>query len=401
MSFVEKNRDVSRLICTEPSLNMFYQLGLGKLLERRLFQVFGIDFEFQQAVNRDLARLGSRRKGKGLVTLDLSSASDSLSIGMMKEVFPPSVVSWLELFRSPVSRLPNGASMQLNMISTMGNGSTFPIQTVLFACVVSAAARCNHLDLVRRDPELDNFPNFGVFGDDIICETIISRDVVRLLTILGFEVHPEKSFFEGPFRESCGGDYFNGHPVRGVYLKTLKEPHNAYPVINRLNLWTAVHGIRVPRTVGRLIKHTKNPYWVPVWENEDAGIRCTESNLRKKRYARKTNSLIYKRWVPRARRLTIKDGYVHVPKGEKSRSYNASGLLVAFLRGDIDGGYITVRQRQVVYSSKTGVTSNWDYAPSKYGVALNWNITPTGSALPADIRLPNFGWAVAVNTAKP
>lgn len=43
LAFVPKTRDISRTTCTEPSLNMFYQLGLGAILRRRLSTIFMVD----------------------------------------------------------------------------------------------------------------------------------------------------------------------------------------------------------------------------------------------------------------------------------------------------------------------------------------------------------------------
>lgn len=388
LSFVPKNVDTSRSICTEPSLNMFYQLGLGAILEKRLRQYFGIDFAFQQEINRDLARLGSLdfkeqsdATRDGLVTIDLSSASDSLALKMLEEVLPPMVYRWFVLLRSPTTTLPNGSVMDLNMVSTMGNGFTFPLQTILFSCVVIAASRLHYRTEVRSK---DGRPGtWGVFGDDIICGKAISRQVIRLLNILGFEVNHDKSFLEGPFRESCGADFYNGQQVRGVYCKTLKQPHNRYAVINQLNLWTSKCGIPLPLTVGHLRNSVKY-LPVPVWENDDAGIRMPYYLLPGMSRNSHYQSLAYKRWCVRPRRLKVGDGEVSVPRGEKNREYNAHGLMLAFLRGSIEQGYITIRQRTVLYSQRTGIAPNWD-------------ATPTGPALPAGITLSNFGFSVAIN----
>lgn len=418
MSFVPKNVDTSRLICTEPSLNMFFQLGLGRLLERRLSQFFGIDFATQQEINKDLARIGSEdHKGNGLVTIDLSSASDSLSLAMVEEVLPVELLDLLKLFRSPYSEMPNGALLQLNMISTMGNGYTFPLQTMLFACVVLAASKVYNSPLRRSKPE--QLGNFGVFGDDIICEQETARGVIRLLELLGFQVNHEKSFLKGPFRESCGGDFFRGHPVRGVYCKSLERPQHRYAVINQLNLWSARSGLPVRKTVRHLQSSVKD-YFVPIWENEDAGIRCTYSCLSTKRRSKRYQSLVYKRWRARPKRMRIMDGVIHVPKGQKPRVYNPYGLMLAFLRGDIAHGKISVRQRTVDYTLTTGVAPNWDTLPA--GVALQeklfipsclfWRlegdeiadllgIPVSGSVQVTDISLSNFGWAVAANCRSP
>jgi hypothetical protein len=402
LSFVPKNVSISRTICTEPNLNMFFQLGLGAILERRLRQSTKIDLSVQPEWNRELAKLGSldfkensSASLDGLTTIDLSSASDSMSLKMLKEVLPNAFYGWLTLLRSPSSTLPNGSELKLSMVSTMGNGFTFPLQTMLFSCAVLAAARFRYR--VERFNEKGRAGTFGVFGDDIICGKSIAADVCHLLGILGFRVNSEKSFLEGPFRESCGYDYFNGHNVRGVYCKTLQTTQARYALINQLNLWTARNGIPLPKVCKRLLASVRY-LPVPVWDNDDAGIRVTYKNLSKAKWSKRYQSLTYRRWVPKAAKLRIGDGIVTVPKGCKPRIYNPEGLLTAFLHGSIERGYINVRQRTVRYSTKVGHAPNWDRASAQW-CAPNWDTTPVGSGLPPDISLSNFGWAVAANVS--
>jgi hypothetical protein len=48
LDFVPKNDDISRSICVEPTLNMFFQLGFADILNSRLKEFAGIDLENQQ-----------------------------------------------------------------------------------------------------------------------------------------------------------------------------------------------------------------------------------------------------------------------------------------------------------------------------------------------------------------
>jgi hypothetical protein len=106
LSFVPKNDKTSRTICIEPNLNMFYQLGLGRLIERRLQRNWGISLDTQPFKNRELARLGSL--DDSLVTIDLSSASDSISLRMLQWLCPSWFLGTLELLRSPLCETPDG-----------------------------------------------------------------------------------------------------------------------------------------------------------------------------------------------------------------------------------------------------------------------------------------------------
>jgi hypothetical protein len=280
LDFVPKDATISRSICIEPVLNMFFQLGMGRLIERRLKNFFGVTLSFQPDVNRALALMGSCTGD--MVTIDLSSASDSMSLRMVRELFPPDIVQWFEILRSRSSRYKSEV-IGLNMLSTMGNGFTFPVQTALFSCIVAAAHEVDGLTRVDHPHgmpvlSLKHLPNWSVFGDDIICSQRVLRKVLRLLTLTGFEVNGLKTFYEGLFRESCGHDYFKGHDVRGVYCKTLKTPQDRYTLINLLNQWSSWQNIPLPRTVGRLLRSVPQIV-VPPWENADCGVWIPERVL--------------------------------------------------------------------------------------------------------------------------
>lgn len=376
LSFVPKNVDTSRCICTEPSLNMFFQQGVKAILEGRLRQYFGIDLANQQDCNKDLARVGSMNEA--FCTIDLSSASDTVSLKMIQETFPRDVVSWLELFRSTEVQLPSGDWEELHMISSMGNAYTFPLETIIFACVVSAAYSMKDIKLskgygsnCKYESEHGAFvqtrrlPNFGVFGDDIIVLEEAHRHTVMLLNLLGFSVNAEKSFSQGPFRESCGGDFFRGHPVRGVYLKTLKTQGSRYVAINRLNEWSALHGIPLRLTIRRLMKSVRF-LPIPLYENDDAGVKVPY-HLNPNRTLDGNHSVVYRRWEPVQKKIRIKDGALKLPRGQKHRIYNADGLLLAALRGDVRNYTLGSRLGPIRYRSKEAVTHNWDWLPPVAG----------------------------------
>lgn len=356
LSFVPKTTEVSRTICVEPTLNMYYQRGIGEIVTERIRERYGIDFSSQPEVNKRLAADGSAT-GK-IVTIDLESASDSISLSMVRHVLPAQALRWMELCRSPETRSAKFGSLQLHMLSSMGNGYTFPVQTSLFCAVVVAAAKVHGYPLNRR---AGVHSCWGVFGDDIIVPREILGGVKRLLTLLGFIVNSKKSFFEGLFRESCGGDYWNGSPCRGVYAKTLLTAQSRIVLINRLNLFTAETGLNLSRTI-QFLARTVPRVVVPLWENDDAGIRVPHTYLALTGQAlrRRQGSFLYKRFATRPQTIRVLDGEIRVPKGTRSRTYNAAGLLRAFLRGDIVDGVINVRHNVTVYKVRLGIAPNWD-----------------------------------------
>jgi hypothetical protein len=359
LSFVPKDDTISRTICTEPSLNMFFQLGAGHVIERRLQSRFGISMSTQPFKNRELARRGSL--GLGFVTCDLSSASDSLSLKMLSAVLPSYVYNMLRLLRSPSTSF-KGARHELHMISTMGNGFTFPLQTMLFAsCVVAAFSARGIRPTYPRGTECGTF---GVFGDDIICPDSIWPDVKRLLDILGFSINHDKTFVEGPFRESCGSDYHLGIDIRGVYVKTLDSQQDLFSVINQLNLFSTRTGIKLPRSVQLLFNKTDRTF-VPRWDDLSSGI-CVPYALVSKdlRIDKDCQSVVYRRYEPVGLKIRVLEHALFVPKGCKPRIYNPSGLFVSFLQRSINSYSIGVRHDQVRYKRKLGISPFWDKMPT-------------------------------------
>lgn len=352
LSFVPKQRDISRVTCVEPTLNMYFQLGIGSILEQRLKSYFGIDLSTQPHVNRELARIGSL--DGSLFTIDLSSASDSMSLKMLRYLLPANVLSWLELTRSPKCTLPSGEQVEMNMISTMGNGFTFPLQTMLFSCVVLASFDSCGLEI--HSNRRGSLPNFGVFGDDIIGDSRVLSRVLRLLKLLGFVVNASKSFSEGPFRESCGGDFFRGHQVRGVYVRRLASVQDRAVVLNRLHHWSSVTGVYVS-TCTSLLWRSLPKRFVPLWENDDAGIKVPFTFVEKMRRNKSLQSIMYRKWISVPRRINIR-GWESLYA--KKRIYNCYGLHLAFLAGTIRSEAIVSRQETVTYTTKTKVAPSWD-----------------------------------------
>ncbi len=347
VTFVPKDLTQTRSICTEPSLNMFFQLGLGTVLTDRLKSCFGIDLSRQPARNVRLARLGSR--DGSIATIDLESASDSFSMSLAQDILPGWFFDLLVMYRTPAT-LIQGERVALNMVSTMGNGFTFPLQTMLFASVVRAVARSMDTRLGRA---CSRGAKWGVFGDDIICPTEMSDRVIRLLTLIGFRINREKSYTEryGRFRESCGGDFYMGHNVRGVYIKTLQTPQSRYVAINLLNEWSARWRIPLPRVVGYLqdsVRHLAVPPFAPI----DSGIRIP-NQLTLNRYglwlSSNRHSFLYRyyqAWVPV---LRVVDDSVLLPQGvyqPRRRMFNPDGLLMSFIGGHVQNNEIPIALKQ-------------------------------------------------------
>ena len=218
LSFVPKNAKTYRAIVVEPLLNSLVQCGIGDYMEGRLRRA-GIDIR-DQTRNQRMAREGSLTQR--FATLDLSSASDTVSRQLVKELLPEQWYALLCAARSDtVYCRETKKQYVLEKMSSMGNGFTFPLETLIFWALTASCCEFA-VDTI------------GVYGDDIICPREYAQDVIALLHHCGFEVGLSKSFVEGPFRESCGGDYYLGISVRPFYQKhlvsgeTLFSLHNFY-----------------------------------------------------------------------------------------------------------------------------------------------------------------------------
>lgn len=202
-STVPKDAFKDRCIETQPTINVFLQLGLGRCMRDRLRGI-GIDLSDQSA-NQRLALEGSVT-GK-LATIDLSNASDTIARAVVRRVFPPVWLCIMDRLRTRQIYF-DGEWRPLERYSSMGNGFTFELESMLFYAICRAV--CGPKAIV------------SVYGDDIIVPTKYFQSVLSALTFFGFAANPKKSFgYTTSFRESCGKDYFMGVNVRPHFIKEL------------------------------------------------------------------------------------------------------------------------------------------------------------------------------------
>jgi hypothetical protein len=267
---VPKDATKDRGICIEPGLNVWAQLAVGGAMKHRLKRI-GLNLSadttrhdrFFQVSDTDYRGwIGPRRKawhgfsprdkwhshfptevGKPLhrrlaceaslsgryATIDLSNASDTVAINLVKLLLPEEWYDLLDDLRSKFTQVEvvddkgkQKVWVKLNKFSSMGNGFTFELETLIFAGLLHA---------VGCKIGADTF----VYGDDMIVPSHLAREALAVLRYFGFEPNAKKTFSEGVFRESCGGDYFLGHDVRPYYLKEFPdEPDKWIAVANGL-----------------------------------------------------------------------------------------------------------------------------------------------------------------------
>lgn len=297
LSFVQGNRFatvpktalIDRGIASEPSINGFYQLALGRALRNRLRKA-GWDLDTAQNVHRQVAETSSVTRE--YATLDLSNASDTVSKELVRLLLPHDWYDQLNDLRSKKT-LIDKRWVVLEKFSSMGNGYTFELETIIFAAIACVVTR-----LTSENPGVLGKDVF-VFGDDIICKDGVVSELVAALKFFGFAINEEKSFHgNSPFRESCGADFFNGYSVRPFFLKDLPTGPEGYIVFaNGLealrkrfsalghflerkawfavldSLPTAVRWCRGPSSLGDIVVHDDESRWQTRWRHSIRYIR--------------------------------------------------------------------------------------------------------------------------------
>ena len=176
------------------------QLAAGAIIKARYKTAYGVDLGEAQDTHRRLSQEASIHGH--LATIDLSNASDTVSRNLVKLLLPTAWYTLLNSLRAPLTEI-DGRTVWLEKFSSMGNGFTFELETLIFMSMMVALG-CT---------------SCAAYGDDMIVETEKASAVIAALKFFGFTPNIKKTFVEGPFRESCGGDFFNGVPVRAHYLK--------------------------------------------------------------------------------------------------------------------------------------------------------------------------------------
>nr|UJQ85207.1 MAG: hypothetical protein 3 [Leviviridae sp.] len=249
---VPKTAKSPRIIAAEPSEHMFTQnLFASWLTEKFRTTPIGAFLDL-----RDQRKSGelvlSASLNRELATIDLSSASDRLSLWVVERIFRsnPSILHAIHATRTRWLRLPNGECLELKKFASQGTALTFPVQSLVFLVIALACSGEGNPDDINSMLRLRN--RVRVYGDDIIIPVHRYAATTSLLTRMGLKVNDEKSFHLGSFRESCGVDAYKGYDVTPCKPKTFVADSSASSVavldqINNLfykGYWNASEQLR-------------------------------------------------------------------------------------------------------------------------------------------------------------
>nr|UJQ85874.1 MAG: hypothetical protein 3 [Leviviridae sp.] len=231
---VPKTDKTPRLIAEEPTGMQYLQQALFHQVVYRLENAvefppplggkefdlgkWFIGFEDQEA-NRVLARKGSL--DGSLATLDLSEASDRVlnsHVQLLLSRFPQFSAA-VQATRSTHADVDGHGVIPLAKFASMGSALCFPMEAMVFTTIVICAIAKERRMPVNRKLLHDLRGKVRVYGDDIIVPVDCVQRVIQFLELFGLKVNMDKSFWNGKFRESCGGDYYSGEWVTPIRLR--------------------------------------------------------------------------------------------------------------------------------------------------------------------------------------
>lgn len=197
-----------RLITPLTLLGLFYSYGIGRIVSDRLKDC-GLNISVLQQVHRGLVKGYSLSRTHA--TADLSAASDSLTSVLLNKVLPR---PWYNAIKKTfVRQLKIGDRMYSTAsVLPMGNGATFPVETLVFYCLIKAIGELTGIK-----------GTYSVYGDDLIYPSKIHSYVTAVFPQLHLKLNLDKTFVSYPFRESCGSDFYRGQDVRPFFLRGEEE----------------------------------------------------------------------------------------------------------------------------------------------------------------------------------
>lgn len=215
-SLVPKDFKGPRLISSESTATQYLQQGQMKLLMQYVdnHRILSKSIRFRDQTRNQTACRDAYEQG--MVTLDLSNASDTVSAALVWYLFAGVPVLRSQLFCTRSQYMDvKGERIRITAFSPMGSAVCFPVETLVFWALSLASVRFvqHHWGDGSKDPTLPSESEMAsavaVFGDDIIVPDYALAVLIGTLTEVGCEVNTSKTCYLTPFRESCGAEYFN------------------------------------------------------------------------------------------------------------------------------------------------------------------------------------------------
>ncbi len=275
---VPKTLKTPRIIAIEPTCMQYMQQALleplVEVLERQspshrdeenLASHF-LGFSDQHP-NRELAMRGS--KIGDLATLDLSEASDRVLNELVIELLHnnPLFSEAVQATRSTTARVPSPdgeITLPLAKFASMGSALCFPFEAMIFLVAIFVGIERSAQRPLTRSSIKKLRGSVRVYGDDLIVPVEHVKHVIDSLEAFGFKINVNKSFWTGKFRESCGGDYYDGQDVTPVKVRRMfpKSRADVQEVISLVKLRNHMYHMGLWQTsawldekIGKVLPH--------------------------------------------------------------------------------------------------------------------------------------------------
>lgn len=259
ITLVPKTLKTPRVIAVEPSYMQYMQ----KALMRELVE--GIESDpltspmshfTDQTLNQGAARQASVDNLHA--TLDLSEASDRVLNSLVIDMLSPwpALAGAVQACRSQRAKLIDGTEIPLTKFASMGSALTFPMEVIAFTAMIAIGIAKQQGVAPWSTSFLKSLHgDVHVYGDDMIVPIESVQDVIRTLGTYGLKVNHSKSFWSGSFRESCGGDFYDGKRVNATRLSQL--PPKTSRDVSEVLAWNAFMNSCYDRGLMKAGKYTQ------------------------------------------------------------------------------------------------------------------------------------------------
>lgn len=221
---VPKSLTKNRTISKEPTTLQWLQQDVFAALDDYFAEHLAWCINLHdQTRSRELARLGST--DGSYATIDLSSASDSVTLDLVESLFDGLQVAYpLIATRSRYVLVESKDGeiherIETQKFAPMGSAACFPTECIVFAVLAETAVR-------YASGRRSHYGDYVIYGDDIVIRSAYAADLVDILSFFGFDVNMLKTFTDtrqssdGPaiFREACGIECLNGQNITPLRL---------------------------------------------------------------------------------------------------------------------------------------------------------------------------------------
>jgi hypothetical protein len=215
---VPKDFKGPRLISAEGVVNQYLQQGQMKAIMQYVDRHPILSRSIQLRDQTRNQKMAQHAVENGLITLDLSNASDTVSTTLvwylLSEV--PLLRRQLMSTRSDYMVYNTTDRTKIVAFAPMGSATCFPVETLVFWALSMASLMLVRSQAVHKAKQTsaswDQFlrelsSQMSVFGDDIIIPDDAFDVLVGTLTSVGCSVNASKTCYRTPFRESCGTEW--------------------------------------------------------------------------------------------------------------------------------------------------------------------------------------------------